>query len=72
MKSEGSNMGQIYEKHPKFTMNDILVIGLQILDRLETMHSKRYVYKNFSPNNIICGSSGNKQSVIMLVDYSWS
>ncbi len=72
MKSDGENMVQIFEKHGKLTINDILVTGLQLVDRLETIHKKRYLYKNFSPNNVICGSSGWKQSVIMLVDYSWS
>ena len=67
MKSDGENMVQIFEKHGKLTINDILVTALQLVDRLETIHKKRYLYKNFLPNNVICVSSG-----IMLVDYSWS
>lgn len=46
------------------------MLGLQLLDRLQAMHSKDLFYKKISPNNIFCGSNGTKRSIVSLIDFS--
>ena len=46
----GPNLGQLLKLcNGKFSMKTTLLIGLQIIDRLEVLHSRNYLYIDFKP-----------------------
>ena len=49
------------------TLSDICLIAIQILDRLEFIHSKNLIYKDIKPKNFLIGI--NDPNIIYVVDF---
>lgn len=46
----GPNLAQLQRLcGGSFSTRTTLVIGLQLIDRLEVLHEKKYLYNNFEP-----------------------
>ena len=51
-------------------MNTCLLVGSQILDRLEQLHNLGYIYRDVKPENFLIGSTQRPGSnMIYMVDY---
>ena len=57
-------------KEIKNMMNDICLIALQCLDRLEYIHSKDIVHKDIKPFNFLFGKK--EPNIIYLIDFGLS
>ena len=68
----GKSIYKIWDEltHTKETINDICLIALQCLDRLEYIHSKNVIHKDIKPTNFICGK--NDPNLIYLIDFGMS
>ena len=55
------------ENKAKVNLNDICLIGMQILDRLQFIHSKDIIYRDIKPENFLIGI--NDPNVIYIVDF---
>ena len=51
----------------KSNLIDICLIGIQILDRLEYIHSKKFIYNDIKPENFLIGI--NDPNVIYIIDF---
>ena len=51
----------------KFTLKDNCMIALQILERLEYIHSKNYIHRDIKPHNFLVGSKS--EGLIYMVDF---
>ena len=50
----GDSLGEISNKiDKKFSLKDICMIGIQLLDRLEYIHSKYIIHRDIKPENIL-------------------
>ena len=51
----------------KLSLKDVCLIGIQILDRLEWIHSKNIIYRDIKPQNFLIGK--DDPNVIYIIDF---
>ena len=51
----------------KFTIKDNCMIGIQILERLEYIHSKNFIHRDVKPHNFLSGLKD--ESLIYIIDF---
>ncbi|CDW84408.1 protein kinase domain containing protein [Stylonychia lemnae] len=53
----------------KFSIKTVTMIGIQLLQRLESIHKLNYVHRDLKPANILTGKSKLEQFIIYLIDF---
>ena len=67
----GDSLFSIMVKNKKpFCIKDICMIALQIIDRIEHVHSKYILHRDIKPDNFLIGN--NNPNVIYLIDFGFS
>ena len=65
----GPNLDELFRLCKKnFSKNTILAIGLQILNRLEFIHSRHIIHRDIKPENFLMGKE-KKNSCVYLCDF---
>jgi len=52
----------------KFSIKTILMLGLQIIERIEIVHSKNYLHRDLKPDNFLMGL-GKKGNLVYIIDF---
>ena len=64
----GSSINEIFNLNNKrFCMKDCCMIGIQMIDRLEFIHSKYIIHRDIKPDNFLVGNPDT--SLIYLIDF---
>jgi len=64
----GPNIQELFEFcEDQFTLKTIILIILQIINRIEWLHSKGFVHRDLKPENILIGQ-GKKATIVYLID----
>lgn len=64
-----SDLEELLYKHKnKFSMKTSLMIGLQIIDRIEALHKIGYLHRDIKPDNMAIGMK-DKNKTIYLIDF---
>jgi serine/threonine protein kinase len=55
----------------RFTIKTVSMIAIQLLTRMETLHSHQFVHRDVKPENFLIGS-GKNQSTVYMIDMGLS
>ena len=61
------NLFELMKKQKTLSLKDVCLIGIQILDRLEWIHSKYFIYRDIKPQNFLIGK--DDPNVIYIIDF---
>lgn len=69
----GQSLHEIFKANNRaFSSPTILKVALQLLDRIEFLHSKGFIHRDIKTDNIMIGGSSEGLKTIYLVDYNLS
>ena len=69
----GTSLYELWEfgnKKEKFNLKNVCMVALQILDRLEYIHSKNYIHRDIKPQNFVNGRKD--PNIIYIIDFGFS
>ena len=61
-----------YYNNDKFSLKTSCMIGLQILDRIEYIHSRRIIHCDIKPGNFAIGGEDKKSHIIYIIDFGFA
>ena len=61
------NLFELMKNQKKLNLKDVCLIGIQILDRLEWIHSKNIIYRDIKPQNFLIGK--DDPNIIYIIDF---
>lgn len=67
----GVNLKELKEsfKECKFTIQTVIIIAMQLMNRLESIHSLGYIHRDLKPANVVIGADGKEAHFIYLIDF---
>jgi serine/threonine protein kinase len=65
----GANLEDLFNTYQrKFTLKTVLVVAIQLIFRLEYIHSKSLVHRDIKPENFVMGT-GEGQNQVNVIDF---
>lgn len=67
----GANLKELKEsfKECKFMIHTTIIIAMQLMNRLESIHSQGYIHRDLKPANVVIGQDAKEAHFIYLIDF---
>lgn len=67
----GVNLKELKEsfKECKFQIQTVIIIALQLMNRLQSLHSQGYIHRDLKPANVVIGNDSSEAHFIYLIDF---
>lgn len=67
----GVNLKELKEsfKECKFQIQTVITIALQLMNRLNSIHSQGYIHRDLKPANVVIGNESSEAHFIYLIDF---
>ena len=71
MQRLGVNLKELKEsfKECKFSIQTTIIIALQLMNRLQSIHSQGYIHRDLKPANVVIGNDSTEAHFIYLIDF---
>jgi serine/threonine protein kinase len=66
----GNSLSELIDHYKALCLKSVLLIGIQIIKRIETLHSKYLLHRDIKPSNFLFGKN-NLNNIIYLVDFGF-
>ena len=68
----GPSLENLFQKNnKKFSIKTACMLGIQIIDRIEYIHSKKMIHRDIKPDNFLIGR-GNNSHIVYILDFGLS
>jgi serine/threonine protein kinase len=68
----GPALSELFQfKNKQFSLTTVLLIGIQMLQRIEFIHEKGFIHRDIKPENFVLGLN-EKSNTVYLIDYGLS
>ena len=69
----GSNLKTLQKRcGGKFSVKTVSALALQIIDRIEVLHSKGFLHRDLKPENMVMGCNQKDEQIAYLIDFGLS
>ena len=68
----GPSLENLFQKlNKKFSLKTACMLGIQMVDRIEYIHSRKIIHRDIKPDNFVIGR-GNRSHIVYILDFGLS
>ena len=68
----GKSLDDLKKKHKSFSLKTTLLVAIQLINRIEYIHSKGFIHRDIKPENFMFGRNGIKKNILFIIDFGLS
>ena len=62
----GKSLTSIIKKHKQISLNNVLVLGIQIIKRIQSLHNNCLLHRDIKPSNFVFGNEDDTNKLFLI------